>query len=1201
MDAPSSVSDRDPLELLAAEFIDRRRQGESITPADYARKYPQLAEQILEFFPAMELMEGLKPGSGDHTASLSGHANGASREYPEQLGEYRILREIGHGGMGVVYEAIQESLGRRVALKILPLHGRIDPVLMERFQLEARSAARLHHAGIVPVYGVGEHDGVHFYVMQYIQGHGLDLILNDLRMLREGAPVPPSPAGGHLTDDTGSVAVARSLMTGRFGGPRSDHDAASLDPTSHAGQSNSHRDGANPSTATSGISSVLSQPTESGYYRAVARLGVQVAAALAHAHGEGVLHRDIKPSNLLLDVDGRVWVTDFGLAKLEGSDGPTRTRDVFGTPRYMAPERFEGWSDRRSDIYGLGMTLYELLTLRPAFDATTRPRLYEQIIHDPPVAPRKVDPKVPRDLETIVLKAIAKEPAERYPTAEALAADLENFLADKPIVARRSGSMERAWRWCRRNKAAAGLLAASAVAALALVGIGVALADHGRVERAYQREVEARKNEAEARYFGNMVLAEREWFDSNVGRAEQLLELCVPLPGSKDLRGWEWHYLKRQCYTDLKTIPGPSSQAMGIAFSPDDQHIATTGYGDKAVRVWNAQTGKLEKILLGLTRFMSEGLAYSPDGKLLASSCGEYKEPGEVIIWDVATGTTVQKFPKVCGMSSNVAFSPDSKRLAAVSGDWNKSPKLTIWDVRTGKPLVEKSGAKGEMGWISVVFSPDGNSIVTASGTLEQGSPETQPGEVKIWNSGTGDLINTLRHPGPLTCVAYSPDRKRPLIATTGWDKMLRLWNVETGREIKSVRAGPQVSFKVVFSPDGERLATACDDNAAKIWDTTTLEVNLTLRGHTREVHSVAFSNDGQRLASQSMGGSTSTVKIWDAVNTKHPLTLPGVGSSPTTQPGQWVQAVAFSPDGQRIASGGIDTTLRVHDAASAQRLHEFTGLTEPIEGVAFSPDGKMIATASGNWQKAETLGRITLWDAEKGGVIKALQAHVGMVLSVAFSPDGSRLATAGGEHFKDSGAIKIWDTNTWTEIGNLEGHSEGRVRVAYSPDGRLLASVGFDSRVIIWDANTGLPLYPPLQGHGDILLTALAFSRDGARLATAGIDGVVIVWDTATGQEVRRFLGHKTLVWSVAFSPDGRRVASSGDEGAVKIWDPVTGQEALTLRGHTDPVLCVAFSPDGNYIASASKDGTVKIWDGSPWVAPAALSSAEVRANESP
>jgi WD40 repeat protein/serine/threonine protein kinase len=1147
MNSSSSSSDRDPLERLAAEFLDRRRGGEPVSPSEYAEQYPRYAEQILEFFPALEVMEGLKPGSGDPTDSFASRAEAAGTPRLEKLGEYRILREIGHGGMGVVYEAIQETLGRRVALRVLPLHGRIDAIRMQRFQVEAPSAARLHHPSIVPVHGVGEAGGIHYYVMQYIQGHGLDVILDDLRRLRAGVG-----AAGVAKSDTGSMAVARSLLTGRFAASKPERDGGAPSATVPDEKGGSSTAPDDRSATAASVSSVLSNPTESGYYCAVARLGIQVANALAHAHAQGVLHRDIKPSNLLLDIEGHVWITDFGLAKLEGAEGPTRTDDIIGTLRFMGPERFEGWSDRRSDMYGLGATLYEMLTLRPAFDAGTRVKLIEQVIHDPPPAPRKVDLRIPRDLETIVLKSIAKEPGERYATAEALASDLENYLADKPIVARRSSPAERTWRWCRRNKAAAGLLAASGSAALALVGVVVGIIYNTRLEAANYNLRVARQAEESLRYFNNMVLAEREWSDSNVGRAEQLLDECVPQPGSTDLRGWEWHYLKRQCHTDLKTIHGPPTQAMGIAFSPDDQHLATTGYEDKAVRVWNVQTGELEMTLTGFSRtaVMCEGLAFSPDGKLLAASSGNYFTPGEVIVWDVATRNQLWNFPHVCGASSNVAFSPNGNRLAAVSGEWDKSPTLTIWDTRTGKTLVAKTGDKGEMGWISVAFSPDGNSIATASGKLDQGSPLNQPGEVKIWNSWMGDSISAVRHPRPLTCVAYSPDRTHPLIATTGWDKKLRIWDVSTGREIKSVRAVPQVSFKVVFSPDGRRLATAGDDNTARICDATTLEEILTLRGHTREVHGLAFSRDGRRLATLSMDA---TVKIWDAVQTKHPLTFPG-------HPGDWVQAVSFSSDGQRIASGGIDATLRVHEAATGQKLHEYTGLTDPIECVAYSPDGRMIATGSGNWQKPEILGRITLWDAADWAVIRTLEAHAGMVLSVAFSPDGTRLATAGGEYNKDLGVVKIWDTKTWEEISTLEGHSKGRVKAAYSPDGRLLASAGWDSLVIIRDANTGLPIGSPIPGHKTFIF-GLAFSPNGSRLATAGMDGAVIVWDTATGQEVGRFRGHKTIVWSVAFSPDGNRAASGGDDGTVKLWDPATGQEAVTLRGHTDPVLCVAFS----------------------------------------
>ena len=321
------------------------------------------------------------------------------------------------------------------------------------------------------------------------------------------------------------------------------------------------------------------------------------------------------------------------------------------------------------------------------------------------------------------------------------------------------------------------------------------------------------------------------------------------------------------------------------------------------------------------------------------------------------------------------------------------------------------------------------------------------------------------------------------------------------------------MSFKVVFSPDGQRLATACDDNAARIWDDDDPEEILTLRGHTREVHSVAFSSDGRRLATQSMDG---TVKIWDAVQDEAPADASGpggaLGSSRGIQPGRSTDRLRRyrrNPQGPR--RGEWSDIARIHGAHRTDR----------VRGV--QPGRENDRDRERELEKApRSSAGSRSWDAGTGAVIRTLHAHVGMVLSVAFSPDGSRLATAGGEHVRDSGAIKIWDTKTWTEIRSLEGHSKGRVRVAYSPDGRFLASVGWDSRVIIWDANTGLPLHPPLQGHGDTYLLALAFSRDGARLATAGIDGVVIVWDTATGQEVGRFLGHKTIVWSVAFSPDG-------------------------------------------------------------------------------
>jgi serine/threonine-protein kinase len=415
-----AAPEHEPIDDLADDFLARYRRGERPPLTEYATANPQLAEEIRELFPTLVMLERLSPRMEDLSADLA--AAGPAAGVPQQLGEYRILREVGRGGMGIVYEAEQLSLGRHVALKVLPAHAVLTPHLLTRFQNEARVAARLHHTNIVPVFGVGEDQGIHFYAMQFIQGHSLDAVLEELRRLQEsGAPLLDVPASSGSSLDGAATGCTSIRQRG---------DTSASYSTAH------------------GV-----------FFRSVARMGLQVADALAYAHSQGVLHRDVKPSNLLLDAHGCVWVTDFGLAKQEGSE-LTKTGDVVGTLRYLAPERFRGTSDVRSDIYGLGVTLYELLAIRPAFDETDRVRLVHDIVHVDPVSPRRLQGRVPRDLETIVLKAMAKEPPARYQTAEDIAADLRRFLDDQPIAARRARAAERVWRWCVRRPALAGLSAA---------------------------------------------------------------------------------------------------------------------------------------------------------------------------------------------------------------------------------------------------------------------------------------------------------------------------------------------------------------------------------------------------------------------------------------------------------------------------------------------------------------------------------------------------------------------------------------------------------------------------------------------------------------------------------------------------------------------------------------------------------------------
>jgi serine/threonine protein kinase/tetratricopeptide (TPR) repeat protein len=540
--ATPSSEDRDPIELLADSFIARFRSGERPSIDEYASKYPELADEIRAILPALVELELNQSPGGTATGNVQGSAPDHAGAAPRVLGDYLILREIGRGGMGVVYEAVQQSLGRHVALKVLPNQSLAGSSHLERFQLEARAAARLHHTNIVPVFGVGSQDGVHYYAMQFIQGQGLDEVFEELRRLRSGRIENAQPRKPGESDAARPLtqATALGLLTGRFhaGGAQAvdnNQESRSHSPADLAATV-AESGGPAPASSRSDVSSgsgsaahvtLSGSHAETQYYRSIARLGSQVADGLAYAHSQGILHRDIKPSNLLLDARGTVWVTDFGLAKAEGTDALTHTGDIVGTLRYMAPERFDGWSDPRSDVYSLGITLYELFTLHYPFQEPNRAKLIERVMHDAPVSPRKLDRKLPRDLETIILKAIAKEPAHRYASAEQLAEDLRRFLADKPVLARRSSPAEQAWRWCRRNPA---LAATSILAIAALLAAVVVLAvSNFRIARTSQalatalREKDgalktARESEIQAK--GNAEEAGRQRIRAEAGEAQ---------------------------------------------------------------------------------------------------------------------------------------------------------------------------------------------------------------------------------------------------------------------------------------------------------------------------------------------------------------------------------------------------------------------------------------------------------------------------------------------------------------------------------------------------------------------------------------------------------------------------------------------------------------------------------------------------------
>jgi serine/threonine protein kinase len=572
-----AMSDNDPsvaepFGQIADEFVEAFRQGQCPSVEEFARRYPGHADEIREILPALVLMEKAKaseaPGQ-QHPAKAAAAAAPLS-----QLGDYQILREVGRGGMGVVYEAQQLSLGRHVAIKVLPSHALLDPRQLGRFRREARAAARLHHTNIVPVFGVGEQGGLHYYVMQFIHGLALDLVLDELRRLRQPrgkqAPTrgdaPSRPT--NVTREVSAVAVAGGLLTGEFRQPES---AGTL--TTPTGDPAAGADlGASSSVRAASASATIRLPGQkepsalsasgSQYWQSVAWVGIQVADALAHAASRGVLHRDIKPSNLLLDDTGNVWVTDFGLAKA-ASDGDnlTHTGDIVGTLRYMAPERFNGRGDVRSDIYSLGLTLYELLALRPAFGEADRNKLVKQVMHDEPVRPRKLNPGVPRDLETVMLKAIARDPEHRYQMPAEMAADLKRFVEDRPVRARRASGAEKLWRWCRRNPLPASLLAA--IMFVFLTGFAGVI---WQWRLAATARDDATKREGEAIAARNDT---RRAQDGAITHLYQALIRCVAGRRTPTARRWRCAPEVPACcrYWPGATRPSPRPSAPGTAWS----------------------------------------------------------------------------------------------------------------------------------------------------------------------------------------------------------------------------------------------------------------------------------------------------------------------------------------------------------------------------------------------------------------------------------------------------------------------------------------------------------------------------------------------------------------------------------------------------------------------------------------------------------
>ncbi|HEY5043356.1 MAG TPA: serine/threonine-protein kinase [Verrucomicrobiae bacterium] len=1124
-----------------AEFLDRE------CGADKAQR--QRLDALLAAHDAPDELSPKEKSAGKVTMKIE-IADAPDEAVGQTLGRYKLMERLGEGGCGVVYVAEQtQPVRRRVALKVIKL-GMDTKAVVARFEAERQALAMMDHPNIAKVLDAGTTEtGRPYFVMELVRGI-------------------------RITDycDQNNLSTKERLD-----------------------------------------------------------LFIKICQAIQHAHQKGIIHRDIKPSNILVTLHDGVpvpKVIDFGIAKategrLTDNTVYTQLHQFIGTPAYMSPEQAEMSGldiDTRSDIYSLGVLLYELLAGSTPFDGQELmsqgiDAMRKTIREKEPVRPStrfatlkgedltttakrrsadkaKLMHQLKGDLDWIVMKCLEKDRTRRYETANGIAADLKRHLNNEPIVARPPSTAYRLQKAFRRNKL---VFAAGAAVSVALfLGIIVsasqairathakreALAAKGQAEEAQasesvqrqkaednERKATELRTQAEAEelvarqraYASDMNVAMQALKGSNLGRAQDLLNRQRPLPGQKDLRGWEWRYLWQQTRSDALFTLCQKSEIESLAASADGNWLVIGLVHRDGIFVYDVQTRQEVAHLAP-----GEGevrAAFSPSESLLAFTSSSIPASGKkqdtLRLWNVATRQMVAEFP-LDGLGRGLAFAKDGRTLVTSTS----SGHITLWRIPDGTKLASYL--------IEPQWEMSAATDFAATSDLGLAAYGAQSGQVRVMDLHNGkEIWSAVASKAYITALAFSPDGKTLASAAGFGESDIRLWDAATGKKIGRMEGHKSWAGSLVFWPDGKKLASCSADQTIRIWDVASRKCLDVLRGHHLEVWRLALLPDSKTLIS---GAKDGAVCLWDT-SVLHP-------HQPRITVSTNVVNCCFTPDSCSLLTMDFESTVSRWSGPDFQERESFLFNGTNAVGGSFSPDGRFLAVGYAN-------GNLSVWDVSRRVLRHEFKLGDGSVYPLSFLARGNRLVV----RFDADNRFSEWDLEANREFQSWPAPAIFRA-FGVSPDERLGIGIGYNgdisSRNLPEHSNTNLPL-DALEG------VTVSFSPDGKRLALASSLGYARVWETANWREEATLRGFLNAVNSVAFSPDGQRLATGGTtpDDTLKLWDVASWQELLTLEGAGTMFGLTAFSPDGNAIGTLSNDGILNLWRAPSW---AEINAAEAK-----